>query len=163
MGTSRSIPRANAIKHLGFVLLTMVVTQMLCLSVARAACSADTKAHLTMAIDSYKEWETYSKETADTSDELAKSEWDNFEHEMDWIQDHGDIRDCLGSDTQLLYRLYSARYDTMTLEKADAMRQVGVEGSSDADLKALVNTSLDVYYLQCQHIVLSRIWENQPE
>ncbi|HLY01969.1 MAG TPA: energy transducer TonB [Candidatus Cybelea sp.] len=134
------------LKYFGLAVLIMAFAEAASLSAARAVCSTETKAHLSMAIDSYKEWETYSGESTDTSDELARTEWNNFEHQMDWINDHGRIRDCLGSTTERLYYIYSARQDSKEVIEAFTTWQAGEEGASSDELKQIVNSALDVYY-----------------
>jgi hypothetical protein len=78
---------------------------------AQADCSFETEAHLSMAVASYKEYITYSNEAGDTSDAMAKAEWDKFAHEMDWINDHGNMLECDDRKVNLEYYLYSARKD----------------------------------------------------
>jgi TonB family protein len=134
------------LKYFGLAVLIMVFAEATSLSAARADCSTETKAHLSMAIDSYKEWQTYSRESTDTSGELARAEWNNFEHQMDWINDHGRIRDCLGSTTERLFYIYSARQDSKELIEAFTTWQAGEEGVTNDELKQIVNSALDVYY-----------------
>ena len=100
---------------------------------ARADCSDETQTHLSMVIDFYKEWETYSGESADTSEGLAKAEWDNFAHEMDWINDHGDMPECEDRKINLVYYLYRAKKDMR-----DAIYA--------ADSTDLLAATLQVYY-----------------
>ena len=75
---------------LSFLLFAAIATTAL----AQADCSYEVRTHISMADSFYKDYETYSHESSDTSEGLAKAEWDNFIHEMDWVQDHGNMMFC---------------------------------------------------------------------
>lgn len=102
-------------------------------------CSLDMQYHLGMAVDFYKEWETYSNESDDTSDQLASAEWQNFAHEIDWINDHGHVDECNNRKILIIYYLYSARKD-----ESDAI--------NDHDDPALIGDEVEVFYLDVEEL-----------
>jgi hypothetical protein len=102
------------------LLIAIAAVPFECVAIARASCTSELKVHLSMAIDAYKEWETYSNESTDTSDDLAKAEWKNFEHELHWINDHGDMPDCDDKTIEILYYLYNARAERFDIIDANS-------------------------------------------
>ena len=114
------------------ILIVALFAGPLTAAAARADCSYDTQMHLSMAVDFYREWATYSGETTADSADLAKAEWQNFAHEMDWLNNYGDFQGCNDRKIDLTYSLYSARRD-----QVDALK---------AESPALLKVILDAYY-----------------
>ena len=154
----------DMLRYLGFGLLLIGIAEVGCIANARADCSPDTKVHLKLAIDSYKEWETYNEEATNTSEEQAKAEWDNFAHEIRWINDHGDVENCSTADRRVYY-FFRVKLDETDVAKGYADVQGGMAeayGVTPDVLASNLNDALDIYYEDASELYFLGFSKTEP-
>lgn len=108
---------------------------------AAGSCPAETRTHVAMAYDYFKEYETYSNER---NDDMATASYDQMTHELDYVDDHAPMSSCTDRAVNLTFYRMEIRREMRNIIR-DSIRDSDNPQILDLDLEGAYETMSLLY------------------